>query len=250
MLQTLHTFFDATIYHPIYNALVFLVNIVPGADVGIAIILLTVLIKLILFPLSMVAVRTQIVMRELDPKLKVLRKELKEKPEELARKTLALFKEHKINPFASIFLIIVQLPVIIGLYFVFFNEGDGGGFDPNILYSFIAEPMNASFNFLGIVDLTGSSIVLALLVAASQYMVSRMMMPAAPKQEEGEEKSFQADLARSMQIQMRYVFPVVIGVIAYVISAAIALYFLVSNLFAIGQELYVKRTHKAAQPEV
>lgn len=243
MLQSLHALFDAAIYHPIYNALAFLVNIVPGADVGIAIILLTVLIKLILFPLSMVAVRTQIIMREIDPKLKELRKELKEKPEELARKTLALFKEYKINPFASIFLIIIQLPVIIGLYFVFFNEGDGGGFDPNILYSFIAEPMNASFNFLGILDLTSSSIILAVLVAASQYAVSRMMMPA-PKQEEGEEKSFQADLARSMHIQMRYVFPIVIGVIAYVISAAIALYFLVSNLFAIGQELYVKRTYK------
>lgn len=248
MFQTLHTFFDATIYHPIYNALVFLVNIVPGADVGIAIIVLTILIKLILFPLSMVAVRTQIIMRELDPKLKELRKELKEKPEELARKTLALFKEHKINPFASIFLIIVQLPVIIGLYFVFFNEGNNGTFDPNILYPFIAEPMNASFSFLGIIDLTGSSISLALLVAISQYIVSRMMMPPTPEQDDGE-KSFQADLAKSMQIQMRYVFPVVIGVIAYVISAAIALYFLVSNLFAIGQELYVKRTHKAAQSE-
>lgn len=249
MLASLHAFFDATIYHPIYNALVFLVNIVPGADVGIAIILLTVLIKLILFPLSMVAVRTQIIMREIDPKIKALRKEFKDKPEELARKTLALFKEYKINPFASIFLIFLQLPVIIGLYFVFFNEGDGSGFDPSILYPFVAEPMNASFSFLGIVDLTGSSIVLALLVAASQYVVSRMMMPTTPPSEDDEEKSFQADLQKSMQVQMRYVFPVVIGVIAYVISAAIALYFLVSNLFAIGQEIYVKRAHKEAKAE-
>lgn len=247
MFQTLHNLFDATIYHPIYNALAFLVNIVPGADVGIAIILLTIVIKLILFPLSMVAVRTQIIMRELDPKLKELRKELKDKPEELARKTLALFKENRVNPFASILLIIIQLPVIIGLYFVFFNEGNGGGFDPNILYSFIAEPMNASFSFLGLVDLTSSSIVLALLVAASQYVVSRMMMPTAPEQPDGEKRSFQADLQKSMHVQMRYVFPIVIGVIAYVISAAVALYFLVSNLFAIGQEIYVKRTHKKGE---
>ena len=69
MLQTLHALFDAAIYHPIFNALAFLVNVIPGADVGIAIILLTITIKLILFPLSLVAVRTQIIMREIDPKL-------------------------------------------------------------------------------------------------------------------------------------------------------------------------------------
>jgi YidC/Oxa1 family membrane protein insertase len=238
MIQNL---FDTFIYEPIYNALAILVNTIPGGDVGIAIVLLTVLIKLALFPLSLVAVRTQMVMREIEPELKKLRTTLKEKPEELARATLALFKKHKINPLASIFLILIQLPVIIGLYFVFLREGNGEGFDISILYSFVELPTNVSFNFIGMVDITGPSIVLAVLVAASQYVVSRMMMPPLAPQGD-EEKSFQADLMKSMHIQMRYVFPIVMGVIAYVISAAIALYFLVSNLFAIGQEIYVRKT--------
>lgn len=235
--------FNSFIYNPIYNLLAFLVGVVPGADVGIAIIILTLLVKFILFPLSLTAVRTQLVMREIDPELKRIRKELKDKPEELAKKTLAIFKENKINPFASIILILIQLPVIIGLYFVFLSEGNGEAFDVARLYSFVQEPMNASFQFLGVVDLTAGSIVLAFLVAISQFIVGRMMMPALAS-DDSEEKSFQNDLAKSMQVQMKYVFPIVMGVIAYVISAAIALYFLVSNVFAIGQELYVKHARK------
>ena len=236
--------FHTVIYQPIYNALAFLVGILPGADVGIAIIILTIFIKLILFPLALTAVRTQLVMREIDPVLKQLRKDLKDKPEELAKRTLAIFKEKKINPLASVFLILIQLPVIIGLYFVFRIEGSGAGFDPNLLYSFISAPMHASFSFLGAIDLTTSSITLAILVAVSQFFASRLMMPKPPEPEEGEQ-SFQNDLARSMHLQMRYVFPLVIGGIAYAVSAATALYLFVSNLFAIGQELYVKHVYKS-----
>lgn len=238
-MSVIQSLFNTVIYEPIYNALVFFVNVIPGGDVGFAVIVLTLIIKFILFPLSLVAVRTQVVMREIDPELKRLRKELKDKPEELAKKTLALFKEKKINPFASIFLILIQLPVIIGLYFVFLSGGNGAGFDPAFLYSFISLPSNVSFSFLGIIDLTGRSISLAVLVAISQFIVGKMMMPLTPQNDD--EKSFQNDLAKSMHIQMRYVFPIVMGGIAYAISATVALYFLVSNAFAFGQELYVKR---------
>ena len=237
--------FNSFIYQPLYNALAFLVSVVPGADVGIAIIILTIIIKLILFPLSFSAVKTQVAMKEIDPQLKQLRKDLANNKEELAKKTMALFKDKKVNPFASIFLILIQLPIILGLYFVFRSGGTGVAFDPSVLYSFVTAPMNASFTFLGFINLTGRSIVLALLVAVTQYFASKMMMPKAPESPDGEQ-SFKNDLAKSMHIQMRYVFPVVIGVIAYVISGAVALYFVVSNLFTIGQELYVKK-HRNGQ---
>lgn len=232
--------FHSVIYLPIYNALAFLVGAIPGADVGIAIVILTILIKLALFPLSFVSIKTQIVMREINPKLKKLQKELKDNREELAKKTMELFKENKVNPFSSILLVIVQIPIVLGLYFVFLGEGSGAGFDPSLLYSFIQLPTDASFSFLGIFNLTGRSIVLATLVGITQFFVSRLMMPKVPENPDGEQ-TFANDLAKSMHIQMRYVFPFVIGIIAYVISGAIALYFLVSNLFALGQELYVKK---------
>lgn len=231
--------FTTYIYEPIYNALVFLVGIVPGGDVGIAIILLTVLIKLVLFPLSHQAIKTQKVMREIDPELKKLREEYKENREELARQTMALFKDKKINPFASIFLILIQLPIVFGLYFVFFNEGANGGFDPATLYSFISIPEVYSFSFLGLIELTGKSLILALVVAISQFYLARLMMPKAPEVEE--KASLKSDFQRSMHLQMRYVFPVIIGLVAYFISAAVALYLATSNLFALLQELIVKR---------
>ncbi|XKT74636.1 MAG: YidC/Oxa1 family membrane protein insertase [Patescibacteria group bacterium UBA2163] len=229
--------FDTFIYEPIYNALAFIINITPGADIGIAIIVLTLIIKFILFPLSLKAVRTQAAMREIDPELKKIKEEFKENREEQARRTMALLKDKKINPFASFLLILIQLPVIIGLYFVFLGNGGGIGFDPAVLYSFISVPENVSFNFLGIIDLSGRSIALAALVAATQFVNARLMMPNAPDAEAG---TLKGDLAKSMHMQMRWVFPIVMGVVAYVISAAIALYFLISNLFQLFQELYVK----------
>src|SRR3989344_1579314 len=236
MLALFHTL----VYQPMYNALALLVGVVPGGDVGIAIIILTLLIKFILFPLSIKAVRTQVAMREIEPELKRIRETFKDKREDLARATMALFKEKKVNPFASILLIIIQIPVILGLYYVFLVEGRGNGFDPALLCSFIRPPGGASLLFLGFLDLTGKSVILAAVVAVTQYMYARFMPPPA-KKESGAAPSLQEDLMRSMHLQMRYVFPIVFGFVAYYISAAVALYFVVSNLFALAQELYVKR---------
>lgn len=242
MISSLFTNF---IYNPIYNALAGLVSVVPGGDVGIAIILLTLIIKFALFPLSLKALQTQAAMREIDPELQDLKKKYENNREELAKKTLALLSEKKVNPFASIFLILIQLPIIFGLYFVFLSEGSGSGFDPNILYSFIPNPESASFMFLGAISLTGKSAIIAFLVAITQYVNGRLMQFAPSGAKEG---SIQHDLAKSMQVQMKYVFPVVMGVVAYTISAAIGLYFLVSNIFQLFQELYVRRTTKQPVP--
>lgn len=236
-------FFHSAVYQPIYNALAFLISAVPGGDVGVAIVLLTVVVRLVLFPLSMSAIRTQMSMRRIEPALRALREKFKDKKDELARQTMQLFKDNKINPFSSFLFILVQLPIIIGLYLVLEHETKVVSFDPSILYSFVQVPAHASLTFLGILDLTGKSMLLALIVAVTQYIYSKLMSPPPPKKEQGKVASFQDDLARSMHIQMRYVFPVVIGVVAYVASAAIALYFVVSNLFSIGQELAVRRMH-------
>ena len=238
------SFFYTAIYQPIYNALAFIIGVVPGGDIGIAIVLITILVRLILFPLSMSAIKTQISMRAIEPQLKELREKLKDNKEELARRTMALFKENNINPFASFLLILIQLPIIIGLYLVLEHESKAVSFDPTILYAFVQVPDQASLLFLGFVDLAGKSIVLAIIVAITQYIYARLMMPVLPpKKTSGGTPSFQDDLSRSMSLQMRYVFPVVIGVVAYAASSAIALYFLVGNLFSIGQELAIRRMH-------
>ncbi len=239
------SFFHTAIYQPIYNALAFIIGVVPGGDVGIAIVIITLLVRLVLFPLSLSAIKTQISMRAIDPELKTLREKLKDNKEELARQTMALFKENNINPFASFLLILVQLPIIIGLYLVLQHESKIVAFDPSVLYSFVHAPEQASLLFLGFVDLTGKSIVLAGIVAITQFIYARLMTPptAGSSSKSKQPPSFQDDLAKSMNLQMRYVFPLVIGVVAYAASSAIALYFLIGNLFSIGQELAIRRMH-------
>lgn len=234
-------FFHSVIYLPIYNALALFVSWMPSGDVGLAIILITVVVKVILFPLAVKASHTQVVMRSLEPQMRELRERHKDNAQELALKTMALYREFKVNPFASFFIILIQLPVIFGLYWVIWADSSSGVFDTALLYSWVTQPQVSSFTFLNLIPLGEGSVLLALLVAVTQYYLSQLMMPKAP---EKTGKSFQDDLATSMHLQMRYVFPLLLGVISYVATAAIALYFLTSNIFGIMQEFAARRRHE------
>ncbi len=235
--------FNAVVYEPIYNALAFFINLIPGGDVGLAIVAVTVLVRLVLFPISWTAIKTQMTMRAIDPILKEMREKYKDNKEELARKMMALFKEHKINPFASFVLILVQLPVVIGLYLVLQNESKVVSFDPALLYSFVQPPAETSLVFLGLLNLSEKSILLAVAVFVTQFIFAKLMMPPVSAKKPDSEPSFSDDLQRSMSLQMQYVFPVLLGVVAYATSSSIALYFAVSNTFSIGQELFVRKLH-------
>ncbi len=236
MLELFHT----AVYEPIYNALAFIVDVIPGGDIGIGIILITLSVRLLLFPLSFAAIRTQMTMREIDPKIKKLKVQFKDNKEELAKKTMELFKENKINPFASFFLILIQLPIIIGLYTVLRTEAKSISFDPASLYSFVHAPTATSLSFLGLIDLSGKSILLSLIVVATQFLFAKLMTPPHHPPKPGEAPSLEEDIQKSMSIQMRFVFPILMGIVAYAASASIALYFVVSNTFSIGQELFVR----------
>lgn len=230
-------FFHAVIYDPLYNSLVFLIEHVPYADVGIAVILLTVAVKLVLLPLAHSAVRSQIMMNAIKGDLDAIKKQYKDDKQEQARRTMELYKEKGINPFAMILPLLIQLPIIFGLYWVFFRGGLPE-INPELLYSFIPVPDTVNMNFIGLIDMGGKSIILALLAGITQYIQTKLSFP---KLETNGEQSFRNDLAKSMHIQMRYVLPIIVGVIAYTISAAVALYWTTSNIFAIGQELFVRR---------
>lgn len=234
-----HTFF----FDPVYNGLIFFVDVIPGGDVGLAIIATVIVVKTILLPLSIKAAKTQRVMREVEPKLKEIKETLKDKREEQATAMMKIYKDAGINPFASIFLIFLQIPIIIALYFAVYT---GGGIalpaiNVDILYSFIPVPEFANMNFIGLIDITGKSLILAFLAGITQYYQVKLAMPALAPRDPKAAPNFKEDFTRNMQLQMRYVMPVIIFFVAYAISAAIALYFFVSNLVAIAQEIYVKK---------
>lgn len=232
--------YNTAFYQPLYNGLIFLIDIVPWIDAGVAVIVFTIIVKLILFPFSRKAVLTQQKIKKYDSELKDIKEKYKNRQEQ-AQQTLNFYKEKGINPFSSFFLILVQLPIIFALYKIFLSSGLPG-IKEDILYSFVAAPQNVNMVFLGLVDITLKSRVLAILVGITSFAQMRISMPKLDLKEKS--SSFKQDLARSMSIQMRYVFPLIALFISYSLSGAIALYWLTSNLFTIGQELFLKRPLK------
>ncbi len=234
-----HTFF----FDPVYNALVFFIDILPKGDVGLAIIATVLLVKTILLPLSIKAVKTQKVMREIEPKLKEIKEKYKDDRQQQAQAMMDVYREAGMNPLASIALIFIQIPIIISLYFSVYT---GGGIalpaiNLDILYAFVAEPIQVTMNFLGLIDITERSMLLALGAGITQYIHVTLTMPTPPPKVAGAAPNLKEDFMRNMHTQMKYVMPVLITVVAYTISAAIALYFFVSNIVSIAQEYYIRK---------
>lgn len=237
-------FWHTVFFDPIYNLLIFVLNHIPAGDVGIAIVVLSVLIKIILLPLSLRAAKTQHAMRALEPELASVKEKHKDDRERLARETMDVYKRAGVNPFAGIVIQLIQIPIMIALYLAV-SRGGGVPFpDINtaLLYSFVPAPETVSMLFLGFIDMTSRSLPLALAAALAQFFHTRLALPPLPAREKDAAPSFKDDFARSMQIQMRYMMPVIIFFVSYSISATIALYLLVSGLLSIAQE-YVTRRH-------
>jgi YidC/Oxa1 family membrane protein insertase len=233
------SFFHAVFYDPIYNALVALVSFAPGGDVGIAVILVTIVIRLILLPFTLSAARTQRAMKTLEPKIKELKEKHKGDKEKEALETLALYREAKVNPFASILTVLIQIPVLLALYLVFSHEAFPA-LNSLLLYSFTPTPEIISITFLGLISVTGKSVVLAVLAGVTQYYQAHLMLAGTMKPTDA--KGFQGDFQRIMGMQLKYVFPFLIATISYTTSGAVALYFVTTNLVGAAQEWHVRRT--------
>ncbi|MEX0672782.1 MAG: YidC/Oxa1 family membrane protein insertase [Candidatus Paceibacterota bacterium] len=233
--------FNFVVYEPLYNGLVFVMWFLPWSDAGLAVIVFTVLVRLLLFPLSRKAVKTQMKMRSHEDELKEIKEKHKEDKQAQAQEMMAFYKEKGINPFSSFLLILIQLPIIIALYHIFLSTGLPE-IDQELLYSFVQEPELVTVQLFGLsfLSLAGKSWVLAVFASITSFFQIRYSMPPL-KPKTSSEPNFKEDLMRSMNIQMRYVFPVIVFFIAWSISGAIALYWITSNLFTLGQELVVRR---------
>jgi YidC/Oxa1 family membrane protein insertase len=242
--------FFTLVYDPLYNGLVYLVDIVPAHDMGIAVILLTIFVKIILLPLSRQAIKTQIAMRAIAPEVESIKEKFKDKQEEQARAIFALYRERNIRPFASFFLILIQFPVLFGLYWVFW-KGGLPNVDTSILYSFVPPPERVNMDFLGILNMSERSIVLAAFAGLSQMLYARLSMGPRKPRAKTDNPSFSADMAHSFDLQARYMLPLIVAGIAYTVSAAIPLYWTASNLFMLAQEFAMGRRFKetAVPPE-
>jgi YidC/Oxa1 family membrane protein insertase len=228
-------FFKITVYIPLYNLLILTADILPTHDAGLAIVLVTVFVKFITYPLSKKAVVAQFEMKKHEPELALIKEKFKDNKEKQAVEIMAFYKKYKINPFSSIFMVFIQIPVIYSLYHIFLNSGLPI-VNIDYLYSFIPSPANISMMFLGFIDVSVKNIYLALLAGTSSYYQIKNSSPTTTPV-----KGATPDFASMMTSQMKYTFPVIVFFISWKVSGAVALYWLVSNLFTIAQDYYIKR---------
>ena len=239
-------FFKVILFVPLYNLLIFLTATIPGADLGLAIIILTLLVKLVIFPLYTKSVRTQIKMKAIEPKLKEIKEKYKDNVQEQSRRTMEIYKQEKINPFSTFFVLLIQIPIILSLFYVFRSSFT---IHTDLLYSFVTAPVKINTNFLGLFDLTANkNIIFSVLTGITQFLQVRISMPAKPKAEVKLGQSFKSDMARSLDLQMRYFMPLLTMFFAFALPSAIALYWVTSNAFSIIYEsLVIKKIKKESE---
>ena len=239
--------FHTLFYEPVYNLLVVVLNIVPLHDIGAAIVIVTCIVKGILLPLNLSALRSQYLIKRLDPQMKEIKELQKTNPQESSRKMVELYKKEKINPFSSIFAVIIQIPIFFALYFVF---AKGLSADPTSLYSFVVFPEKLHTEAFGLFDVTQKNIVIALLTAISSYFLARRQTSDMVVKKETSEESFQDHFMKSMKIQLLYVLPMMIGVTSAVLPSALGLYWTISNVIGYVQDIYMKKKLQHLKPEI
>jgi len=230
--------FNIIFYKPLFNSLVFLCNTIPGHDFGIAVISLTLIIKTLLVPLSVKSVKSQRELQDLQPKIKEIQDKYKNDKEQQAKEVLEIYKTKKINPFGGVFLALIQLPVLIALYYVFRNGLNSS--ELVNLYGFITGPTNVNTLFLNIFDLTKPNLFFAIIAGICQFFQTKMMLPKqkASSSDKG------ADFTRAMQIQTTYFLPVFTVIILLSLPSALGLYWIVGGLFSTVQQYYILKKIK------
>lgn len=238
--------FDQIIVQPLLNVLFFFYSAIPGHDFGIAVILLTAFVRLALWPLASRQLHSQKALSAIQPEVSKLKEKYKNDQQKFNAAVMELYKEKEVNPFSSCLPTIIQLPFLFGLFYVFqkFTDpnfikivGDGGIMgqiypflkDASFLKPFITSIKEVNTSFFGLLDLAKPSIYFGVVAGVLQFIQSKMLMPA--RQEK--------DASSAITSQMTYIFPVLTVFIAISLPAALPLYWIVTTLFAIGQQYMV-----------
>ncbi|MEY3470832.1 MAG: hypothetical protein RLZZ223_182 [Candidatus Parcubacteria bacterium] len=248
--------FNELLYRPLFNSMVFFYNTIPGANIGLAIILTTLLVRVLMIPLYRASIKSQRELTIIQPIVKELQVKYKDDRQQLSEELLKAYKEHNVNPFAGIMLLIVQIPVLIAIYQVSLNI-----FKPETypaLYSFITLPESFNPTFWGLLNVSDSrNVILAILVGLSQYYQIKLIMkrtqPSKPKvkdtkksKKKNSNKQEEPDFATTLNKQMMFLMPILVTGFAYSLPAAMSLYWITTTVFTIGQEFFlIKQVDKA-----
>ena len=267
MESSLVNIFDTIIVQPIFNMLLGLYSIIPGGDFGIAIIIFTVLIRFALWPLVKKQLHQTKAMQKMQPALAKIKKEANGNKQVESMRMMELYKEYDVNPFSSIGVLFIQLPIFIALYQVIrilatnrsevakYTYGFMKGIEP--IKALIANPDHFNQNFLGFIDLTKQAIssnpmtiniillILAVGAAVTQYIMTKQtsVSPKSGKRlrdimteaADGKQAD-QSEMNAIMMSKMTKFMPIMMFMIMIYMPGALVLYYTVSNLVAVIQQ--------------
>lgn len=265
--------YQTFVYEPLINILAFITAILPGHNFGLSIILFTILIRILLWPLVKKQLHHAKAMRDIAPEVKKIKKETKGDKQKQALMIMTLYKEKGIKPMASLGLVIVQIPVFLALSQAFTKIST----DPNVLfeksYGFVKDLswmkqfgqglVSLDNTLLNFVDLSRSALdgngkwyfaalVIVIASAVVQYFQSTQLMPSdkdAKKLRDvlkgGVDKNEAPDSSEvqaSVQRATRFMLPAFILIVTIRIAAALSLYWLISGAIGLAQQTRVLKT--------
>ena len=235
--------FQTIFYQPVLNLLVFLYNIIPGHDLGLAIISLTIIIKLILLLPSRQSIKSQKALQDLQPKIEEIKKKHKDNKEAMGRAMMELYKKEKVNPFSSCLPLLIQLPFLWAVFRVFQDGLNGESL--NLAYSFISRPESLESMSFGMVDLSQPNAVLAVLAGLAVFWQAKMMVVKRPEVKSSGAKD--ENMMAIMNKQMVYFMPVITVFFCLKFPSGLALYWLTTTILTGLQQLYMFK-HKNSPP--
>ncbi|MEK7525631.1 MAG: YidC/Oxa1 family membrane protein insertase [Patescibacteria group bacterium] len=225
------TIFNEALVRPIFNLLVFLYSSL-GNDFGLAIIMATVLVRVVVSPLSIKTTRSQQALAKLNPQVEELRKKYKDDAAAQSQAIMQLYKEHKVSPLSGCLPLLIQLPIIIALYKALL-----AGFKPesaSLLYGFISNPGTIQPISLGFLNVTSPNHILAVVAGAFQWVQAKAAMSL-------QQQTPQSGTANALSSQMLYLFPLMLVVISWNLAAGITVYFIASAVVAVVEQWLVRR---------
>ena len=245
--------FQTLILQPILNLLIWLYNVIPGNDIGLAVIALTIIVKLVLYPFTAAQIKQQRELQSIQPKIDEIRARLKDDKDAQAKELMELYKREKVNPAASCLPLLVQLPIFIGL-FQALQDGLASK-SLNLLYPFVANPGTINHMLFGVMDLSKPSYVLAILAGLVQFVQSYQMFnkkgltTPPPSEVAGSPEAKDESMATIMNKQMMYIMPAMTILIGFSLPGGLALYWLVMSLLTVAQQALFLRKPQPPKPQ-
>lgn len=224
--------FHEILFRPLFNAVIAVYNFIPGDDFGLAIITFTVIMRLVMLPLTIKSLTSNKAISDLNPKIKEIREKYKNDLNQQSAEIMKLYKEKGVNPLSGCFPLLIQIPILIALYRVFVASFDPGTLQD--LYSFISRPEVINNIAFGSLDLKASNIFLVIISGVGQFFQMKYSSSISSGNKE----------ADAINKQMLYMFPIMIVIIGWNFPAGLMLYWITTTAVSFLEQYYIRSKYK------